>query len=340
SYWSGTLLSNARVRFQNPWDDKGGITARYGKDSKYTLCVSNTTISAPNISSTTNLYASKSSEKTDLRNPQKEKKIIFNPVSGANERYRWTPVIVEDKQKKLIWQRQDNGERTFEWAKSYCEGLRVGGDMNWRLPEIGELRELLGESDNRSDGTSELFNELRRGSYWSGTLLSNARVRFQNPWDDKGGIAARYGKDSKYTLCVRNTTITAPNASSTTNLYDSKSSEKTAPKNPQKEKKIVLNLFSGENERYRWTPVIVEDKQTKRIWQRQDNGERTFEWAKSYCEGLRVGGDTNWRLPEIGELRELLGASDSRSDGTSELFNELRRGSYWSGALLNNARVR
>ncbi|MGA1486789.1 MAG: caspase family protein, partial [bacterium] len=264
----------------------------------------------------------------------------INLASGENERYRWTPVIVEDKQTKRIWQRQDNGERTFEWAKSYCEGLRVGGDTNWRLPEIGELRELLGASDSRSDGTSELFNELRRGSYWSGTLLSNARVRFQNPWDDKGGITARYGKDSKYTLCVSNTTISAPNISSTTNLYASKSSEKTDLRNPQKEKKITLNPVSGANERYRWTPVIVEDKQKKLIWQRQDNGERTFEWAKSYCEGLRVGGDMNWRLPEIGELRELLGESDNRSDGTSELFNELRRGSYWSGALLNNARVR
>jgi hypothetical protein len=155
----------------------------------------------------------------------------INLASSENERYRWTPVIVEDKQTKRIWQRQDNGERTFEWAKSYCEGLRVGGDTNWRLPEIGELRELLGESDSRSDGTSELFNELRRGSYWSGTLLSNARVRFQNPWDDKGGIAARYGKDSKYALCVRSSDGSTPKSSSTVNLYSSNNSSSKTKKN-------------------------------------------------------------------------------------------------------------
>ena len=95
------------------------------------------------------------------------------------------------------------------------------------MPEIGELRELLGESDNRSDGTSELFNELRRGSYWSGALLNNARVRFQNPWDDKGGIAARYGKDARYTLCVRSSDGSTPKNSSTVNLYSSNSSSKT-----------------------------------------------------------------------------------------------------------------
>ena len=155
----------------------------------------------------------------------------INLASGENERYRWTPVIVEDKQTKRIWQRQDNGERTFEWAKSYCEGLRVGGDTNWRLPEIGELRELLGASDSRSDGTSELFNELRRGSYWSGTLLNNARVRFQNPWDDKGGIAARYGTDSKYMLCLRSTDGSLPKNSSTVNLYNSTNSSSKTDKN-------------------------------------------------------------------------------------------------------------
>ena len=132
---------------------------------------------------------------------------------------------------KLIWQRQDNGERTFEWAKSYCEGLRVGGDMNWRLPEINELRELPVESESRSDGTSELFNELRRGSYWSGALLNNARVRFQNPWDDKGGIAARYGKDARYTLCVRSSDGSTPKSSSTVNLYSSNNSSSKTKKN-------------------------------------------------------------------------------------------------------------
>ena len=168
---------------------------------------------------------------SNLASPANESDSSINLVSGANERYRWTPVIVEDKQAKLIWQRQDNGERTFEWAKSYCEGLRVGGDMNWRLPEIDELRELPVESESRSDGTSELFNELRRGSYWSGALLNNARVRFQNPWDDKGGIAARYGKDARYTLCVRSSDGSTPKSSSTVNLHSSNNSSSKTKKN-------------------------------------------------------------------------------------------------------------
>ncbi|MEL0157289.1 MAG: DUF1566 domain-containing protein, partial [Deltaproteobacteria bacterium] len=164
---------------------------------------------------------------SNLASPANESDSSINRVSGENLRYRWTPVIVEDKQKKLIWQRQDNGERTFEWAKNYCEGLRIAGFENWRLPEIDELRELPIESDSRSDGTSELFSELRRGSYWSGALLNNARVRFQNPWDDKGGIAARYGKDARYTLCVRSSDGSTPKSPSTVNLYSSNSSSKT-----------------------------------------------------------------------------------------------------------------
>ena len=99
------------------------------------------------------------------------------------------------------------------------------------MPEIDELRELPVESDSRPDGTSELFSELRRGSYWSGALLNNARVRFQNPWDDKGGIAARYGKDSKYTLCVRSSDGSTPKSSSTVNLYSSNNSSSKTKKN-------------------------------------------------------------------------------------------------------------
>jgi Protein of unknown function (DUF1566) len=46
----------------------------------------------------------------------------------------------------------------------------------------------------------------------------------------------------------------------------------------------------------------VTDTRRKIMWQKGDNGkEVTFEEAQSYCMTLRVGGYTDWRLPNPDE---------------------------------------
>ena|SRR5208337_4591482 len=46
----------------------------------------------------------------------------------------------------------------------------------------------------------------------------------------------------------------------------------------------------------------VTDTRRKIMWQKGDNGkEVTFEEAQKYCESLRVGGYTDWRLPKPDE---------------------------------------
>ena len=47
-------------------------------------------------------------------------------------------------------------------------------------------------------------------------------------------------------------------------------------------------------------------------------GPFTYDDARSHCDGLEVGGLASWRLPEVGELMSLTGASMTG------------RGYYWS----------
>jgi len=46
---------------------------------------------------------------------------------------------VTDTRRKLMWQKDDNGEEvSFERAQKYCQSLRLGGYTDWRLPEPDE----------------------------------------------------------------------------------------------------------------------------------------------------------------------------------------------------------
>ncbi len=43
----------------------------------------------------------------------------------------------------------------------------------------------------------------------------------------------------------------------------------------------------------------VTDTRRQVMWQKEDNGEEvTFEGAQKYCRTLKLGGYTDWRLPE------------------------------------------
>jgi hypothetical protein len=55
-----------------------------------------------------------------------------------------------DPDSNLCWQDPDDGvERTWDEAMAYCDSLDVGGQSDWRLPSINELRSLFrrGEDD-------------------------------------------------------------------------------------------------------------------------------------------------------------------------------------------------
>jgi hypothetical protein len=48
------------------------------------------------------------------------------------------------------------------------------------------------------------------------------------------------------------------------------------------------------------------DPETRLMWTKKDNGsDVNWQKARNYCQNLRLGGYSNWRLPAIDELNEI-----------------------------------
>lgn len=88
-----------------------------------------------------------------------------------------------------------------------------------------------------------------------------------------------------------------------------------------------------DSSRYRIARVLVEDLEQGLMWQRQDDGKpRQFADAADYCRSLALAGWTDWRLPKIRELRQLIDEDRRPAKINREVF-EVRYqnfATYWS----------
>lgn len=110
---------------------------------------------------------------------------------------------VTDERTGLVWQQQDDGQtRTWEAAISYCEGLSLAGQGDWRLPNIKEL-ESITDDGRYSPSIDPIFTGTQVSNYWSSTtyvLDSNDAwvVNFYN-----GSVGQNGKSGNHYVRCVR-----------------------------------------------------------------------------------------------------------------------------------------
>jgi hypothetical protein len=76
----------------------------------------------------------------------------------------------------------------------------------------------------------------------------------------------------------------------------------------------------------------VTDTVTNLMWQKQDDATiRTWELALTYCEGLSLGGHTDWRLPNVKELKSLADMTRYFPTPTiNPVFTSTQSSLYWS----------
>ncbi|WP_139786638.1 DUF1566 domain-containing protein, partial [Desulfamplus magnetovallimortis] len=112
--------------------------------------------------------------------------------------------IVEDTQKELEWQREDDGvERTWEVACQYCEDLVLDGHSDWRIPDVEELSSIVDYTRYNPSIPANIFNNVKTINYWSGsTRASNTDfawlVHFYH-----GNVGYASKPYDKYVRCVR-----------------------------------------------------------------------------------------------------------------------------------------
>lgn len=74
----------------------------------------------------------------------------------------------------------------------------------------------------------------------------------------------------------------------------------------------------------------VTDQKTGLVWQQKTAGQRSWESALSYCENLKLGGKSDWRLPDIKELVSIVDLSKPGPAIDSTAFPGTQSSFYWS----------
>jgi uncharacterized protein DUF1566/Big-like domain-containing protein len=172
---------------------------------------------------------------------------------------------VTDNITGLIWQKSDDTiYRNWFEAETYCNDLTLGEVSDWRLPLIKENVSIVDKS-SYNPARNSIFSGNTASEFWSSTdYVGEAdSALILGIWD--GGVFYRNKYTNKFVRCVRGVERIGPS------FYD-----------------------NGDG--------TVTDFSTGLVWQQGEGGSKTWELALNYCEGLHLGGKTDWRLPNSKEL--------------------------------------
>jgi hypothetical protein len=79
---------------------------------------------------------------------------------------------VTDNSTGLVWQQDEPGAMTWGDALSYCEGLSLGGNSDWRLPNVRELESLTDDERYNPAIDTSFFPNTYASRYWASTTLA------------------------------------------------------------------------------------------------------------------------------------------------------------------------
>jgi len=216
---------------------------------------------------------------------------------------------VTDNNTGLMWQKEDDGN-DYNWYKAsgtyeatynptsqdVCGTLNLGDHSDWRLPTNKELMTIVDYSILYPGPTIDTtyFSNTKSADYWLSTTYACGP-------DDAWSVPFYYGfvwnsykYSNFYVRCVRGEQFP------TQSLMD-----------------------NGDG--------TVTDNATGLIWQQGEPGYMNWDSALSYCEGLSLGGHSDWRLPNIKELESI--TDDTRcipAIDTAYFPNARPTSPYWS----------
>jgi hypothetical protein len=207
---------------------------------------------------------------------------------------------VTDDNTLLMWQRQDdNTNRTWANAGTYCSGLSLGGHSDWRLPESFELHSIVDYGKSAPSIDTTYFPSTQAQRYWSSTTLTtDSSIASWYVYYNFGFVNSNLKTDSYYVRCVRGT--------------------------------ITTRSFTDNGD------STVTDSKTSLVWQQSTGGQGTWESALSYCEGLTLGSLSDWRLPNSKELGSIVDLSESNPSIDSTAFPSTQPLFYWSSTTYVN----
>lgn len=218
---------------------------------------------------------------------------------------------VTDNNTGLVWQQQDDGV-TYNWYRAsgtydaignpegadVCGSLALGGASDWRLPTENELMSIAGYGIAYPGALNpSYFLGAKSWGYWS----SNTSTGYPGNavYFLVGHVVYAPEDFAEYVRCVRGGQSGS------------------------------LDHFIDNNN------GTVTDRNTSLVWQKGEP-EPIGTWSSglSYCEGLVLGGASDWRLPNIKELESLIDVSRCHPAIDTAYFPNAG-GLYWSSTTLS-----
>lgn len=190
-------------------------------------------------------------------------------------------VMVRDDVTGLIWEvKTDDGsvhnrDNTYDWTgtEGFIDALNAescGGFSDWRLPTAEELRSIVNYGRSNPAIDTIVFPRTVPGYYYSSTRYSGPLPRQLIVGFGYGGVLRSFKYDARYVRAVRG---------EQSGSFDH----------------LVIN---GDG--------TVTDTNTGLMWQQEAPKGMSWQDALSHCENLILGGNDDWRLPNIKELTSLV----------------------------------
>ena len=204
---------------------------------------------------------------------------------------------ITDNNTGLIWEKEFTDDE-YDWSEAvaHCDDLILANKTDWRLPNTRELVSIVNYGEYKPAIDENFFPDIgsSSSSHW-------ASDEYQNDANDAWDVDFQYGEvdenlksDGNYVRCVRG--VQTVNDDYTDN---------------------------GDG--------TVTDHVTGLIWQQEDDDiRRDWENALSYCEGLTLGGHSDWRLPDIRELESIVDRDTYSPAINTSYFSGTDHHYYWS----------
>ena len=113
--------------------------------------------------------------------------------------------IVHSGKNTLIWQDNpivETHEMTHTKAKSYCKDLKLSGYVDWRLPTVKELQNIV-DFKRYDPSIQRAFYHTGTDNYWSSTIYTDDSSRAWAVNFKSGNTTHNRGSYSYHVRCVR-----------------------------------------------------------------------------------------------------------------------------------------
>ena len=199
-----------------------------------------------------------------------------------------------------------------------------GGYSDWRMPTVKELSNMH-KYDISSPGptiNTYYFSDTQASFYWTSTTYAgNINGAWGVDFANGGGGFSSKSYSYYYVRAVRGGRSGSLShlAIGSLDAVDSRALDCAS---------TAVSSYTDNGD------GTVTDTITGLAWQQTSSSNKTWEQALAYCEGLNLGGHTDWRMPNIKELRSLVDYSLYKPAINTMYFPDTVSPFYWASTTF------